>query len=115
MGRDRAETIIPTTAPAFLFGQRGSRQASTTVAAPRRGGDRPELHPAWSDAPGRLSISLRVSLGVVGLEWGEIAQRESESGDPVEQPLEMRLIDDRPGDVVSPSWAGTVIPSNAEA
>ena len=47
------------------------------------------------DAPGWL----RVSLGVLGLEWGEAVQRESEAGDPFEQPLEMRLVDDRPGDV----------------
>jgi hypothetical protein len=42
---------------------------------------------------------LRASLGILGLEWGEAVQRESEAGDPFEQPVEMRLVDDGPGDV----------------
>src|SRR5690348_3520126 len=51
------------------------------------------------DAPGGLYIWLCVGFGVVGLEWGEAVQGEAEAGDPFEQPLEMRLVDDRPGDV----------------
>jgi hypothetical protein len=46
-----------------------------------------------------LYIWLCVRLGVLGFEWGEAVQCESEGGDPFEQPLEMRLVDDRSGDV----------------
>jgi hypothetical protein len=42
---------------------------------------------------------LRVSLCVLGFEWGEAVQREPEAGDPFEQPVEMRLVRDQPDDL----------------
>src|SRR5450755_4517427 len=48
---------------------------------------------------GWLCMRLRAGLAVLGFEWVEAVQRQSESGDSFEQPLEMRLVDDRPADL----------------
>ena len=49
--------------------------------------------------PGWLWVRLRASVGVLGFEWVEAVQRESEAGDPFEQPLELRVVDYRPDDL----------------
>jgi hypothetical protein len=65
--------------------------------------------------PAGVFVRLRVSLGVPGLEWREAVQGESEVGDSVEQPVELRLVDVGPVMSVRPSCARIVIPSNADA
>ena len=44
-------------------------------------------------------MRLRIRPGVLGGEWGEAVQRQSESGDSFEQSLEVRLVDDPPRDL----------------
>ena len=48
---------------------------------------------------GWLGVRRRISLGCLGVEWGEAAQCESEAGYPLNESMEMRLVGDRPGDL----------------
>ncbi len=49
--------------------------------------------------PGWWCMQRRVSPCVFGVERVEAMHGQSEAGDPIEQPVEMRRVDDRPHDV----------------
>jgi hypothetical protein len=66
-------------------------------------------------ALGWLYVRLRVTLCILGFERDDAVQRESEAGDPLEQPWRCDWSMIGPVMSVSPSWARTVIPSNAAA